>query len=298
MRRSWWAIASVALAMAAASVACGGDDDDNGEADVTEEATEPDSTTVEAEDSEGAGSIDISGVEELEDGVLDVLSDVPYAPIEFFDEDDNVVGVDPDMAAAIAEKLGVDYEFIPTGFDAIIPALNAGDGDAIMSAMTANEERDQEVDFVEYLNVGTGIAIQAGNPGGIEEFEDLCGQAVSVQALTIQEEQLAALNEGACAEDQIDIRSFPEQPLATQELADGNVDAMIADFPVVFEAAQDNEGTVEALDLQEEAAPYGIACRTESPLCEALQLAFDAIVEDGTYDQVLETWGLTAASIE
>jgi polar amino acid transport system substrate-binding protein len=278
--KRWLGLALVVSLGMALAVACGDDDDDDDD------------------DDGGGGDIDISGAEELEDGSLQVLSDIPYAPIEFFDENDEVVGVDPDIAAAIAEKLGVDYEFIPTGFDAIIPALNAGDGDVIMSAMTINPERDEEVDFVAYITVGTGIAVQPGNPEGIAGFEDLCGLAVSVQAATIQEEQLTALNENECADSQIDVSAFPEQPIATQELADGNVDAMIADYPVIFTAAEENPDAIEALDLQEDAAPYGIAYRTDSPLGEALQAAFDAIVEDGTYDTILEEWELTSARLE
>ena len=290
-----WVFLSLFVGLALlVGAACGDDDDDSDEEEATEEAEE---TGDDTEDGDG-GDIDISGVEELADGTLTVLSDIPYPPIEFFDENDEVVGVDPDIAAGIAEKLGVEYEFIPTGFDAIIPALNAEDGDVIMSAMTVNEERDAEVDFVEYLSVGTGIAVQSGNPEGIQAFEDLCGLAVSVQAATIQEEQLAELNEGDCADDQIDVSAFPEQPVATQELVDGNVDAMIADYPVVFVAGEENADAIEVLDVQEGPFPYGIAYRTDSPLGEALQAALDAMIEDGTYDEILESWELSAARLE
>ncbi|MEX2235987.1 MAG: ABC transporter substrate-binding protein [Dehalococcoidia bacterium] len=284
-----WLFLSLVLSLSLlATAACG--DDDDGDGDDVE-------STAEGDDDAGQ-VIDITGIEELEDGNLVVLSDVPYAPIEFFDENDEIVGFDVDIAAALAEKLGVEFEFVVTGFDAIIPSLNANDGDIIMSAMSVNPERDAEVDFVEYATIGTGIAVRAGNPDGITGFADLCGRAVSVQANTVQEQQLADLNEGDCADDQIDVSAFPEQPVAEQELADGNVDAMIADYPVVFTAAEANPEAIEALDVQEEATPYGIAYRTASPLGEALQQAFDAIVAEGTYDEILEKWNLTSARIE
>ena len=82
---------------------------------------------------ETPAAIDISGVPELEDGMLNVGSDIAYAPFEFFQEGTEIAdGLDVDMATAIAEQLGVEAEFINTGWDGIIPALQTEDFDVIM----------------------------------------------------------------------------------------------------------------------------------------------------------------------
>jgi ABC-type amino acid transport substrate-binding protein len=136
---------------------------------------------------EAPAAIDISGVPELQDGVLNVGSDIAYAPFEFFQEGTEIAdGLDVDMATAIAEVLGVEAEFINTGWDGIIPALQTEDFDVIMSAMTITEDRSEEIDFVAYISVGTGIVVPTGNPDNIQDLDDLCGLTVAVQVGTIQ----------------------------------------------------------------------------------------------------------------
>ena len=155
------------------------------------EATALQPTGEETPAAETPTMIDISGVPELQDGVLNVGSDISYAPFEFYQEGTEIAdGLDVDMGTAIAEALGVEVEFINTGWDGIIPALQTEDFDVIMSAMTITPDRSAEIDFVAYLSVGTGIVVPAGNPDNIHELEDLCGLTVAVQVGTIQEQML------------------------------------------------------------------------------------------------------------
>ena len=161
-----------------------------------------------------------------------------------------------------------------------------------MSTMYITPERDEQVDFVPYLSVATGLAVAAGNPEEIAALEDLCGLAVSVQQATIHEDELDGLNEDQCADNPVEVVLFDDQRLVTQELADGNVDAMMADLPVILDAASMFPDAIEASEYSEPLAPKGIAYVTDSPLGEALQAAFDAVVEDGTYQALLEEYGL------
>lgn len=164
---------------------------------------------------------------ELDDGTLQVGSDIAYAPIEFFEEGSDVpMGLDIDLANALADLLGVEVEFLNLGFDPLIPSLQGGQIDVIMSAMTITEERSQEIDFIAYLNAGTGILVAAGNPEGIASFEDLCGLIVAAQIGTIQADQIDDLNAGACADDQIEKQTFDENPLAVEQLRVGAADAV------------------------------------------------------------------------
>src|SRR3989304_10159483 len=93
-------------------------------------------------------AIDISGVPELADGKLLIGSDIAYAPLGFYQTGTETPdGLDVDLAKAIAEALGVQVEFVNSGFDGIIPALNTEEFDAVMSAMTIAEERPHVVGF-------------------------------------------------------------------------------------------------------------------------------------------------------
>lgn len=275
------------LLLVAASLlvaACGDDDDDDS-------GDDGGATTAPAGD-----GIDISGVPELEDGMLTVGSDIAYPPIEYFEEGtDNAVGLDVDLLAAVAEMLGVDYEFKQVAdFAAIVGDVKASRYDIVMSAISVTDEREAEIAMVPYFGpAGTGILVQAGNPSGIESIEDLCGKTVGAQVGTIQVDYMEEFNTDMCAADPIDIKTFPDNPISVQELGLGRLDAQLSDDPVAAYAALTSEGSlVEVADTGFDSAPYGIGLRKESTeLIAVIEEALAAIKADGTYDQILEDWG-------
>jgi polar amino acid transport system substrate-binding protein len=278
LRRSLF-LACVLLLAAFTTMACGDDEEE-----------EEGGTTPQA----GAA------VPELEDGTLQVLSDIAYAPIEFYEAGTNEAkGLDVDLAKALGEKLGVKVEFINTGFDGIIAALQGEDGDVIMSAMTITPDREAEIDFVPYVNVGTGTLVPSGNPEGIAALEDLCGLTVAVQEGTIQQDMLDDLNADACSDNKIDVVTFDQNPLAVEELRVGGADAVLADFPVALNDANQSDGELEVVGEQFDAAPYGIGLRKDSTeLKSALEHALKEMKDDGTYASILKDWGLESASLE
>jgi len=239
-----------------------------------------------------------AGVPELADGTLQVGSDIAYAPIEFYEEGtQNPVGLDIDIAKALAKELGVKVEFMNTGFDGLIGALQAKRFDIIMSSMTVTEKRQQEIDFIPYFTAGTGILVQAGNPKNIQSLADLCGKNVAVQLGTIQVDQLDAQNE-QCAQ-KISITTFDQNPLAVEQLRLGRADAVTADYPVAANDARLSQGALEVVGTQFEAAPYGIGLRKDSTaLNAALTKALQAIMDNGEYDKILADWNLEAGSIK
>jgi polar amino acid transport system substrate-binding protein len=244
----------------------------------------------------------VAGIPELQDGVLQVGSDIAYAPIEFFEEGTTTpVGLDIDLGDALAEELGVRAEFINTGFDGIIGALDVSRFDVIMSAMTITEGRSKEIDFVPYLSAGTDILVPKGNPKNIGGIEDLSDLAAGVELGTIQVDQLKAANEAlkAAGKAEINISTFDVNPLAVEQLHLGRVDAVLADSPVVANDARLSEGELEALGLAIEAAPYGIGVRkTSTELKAAIENALQKLVASGKYDDILKTWGLEGGAIE
>ncbi len=237
---------------------------------------------------------------ELEDGVLRVGSNIAYAPIEFYEVgSEEPMGLDIDLAGAMADWLRVEAEFQNMGFDDLIPALQSGEIDVILSAMTITPQRSLEIDFIAYLNVGTGVLVAARNPEGIRALEDLCGLRVAVQDDTIQVDQVNALNEGACADSPVDLLTFSEHPLAVEQLRVGGADAVLADDPVVVNDARLSEGQLEVALAGFESAPYGIGVPTESPaLRAALQDALQRLFDNGTYADILEEWNLASGSVD
>ena len=293
------ALAVLALSVTAA-VACGDDDNDK---DKSPTAAATKVATSAAGNTPAAGAtIDISGVDELKDGTLTAGSDIAYAPIEYLDETTNQpVGLDIDLANAMAKKLGVEVKFENGTFEGLLPALDAKRYDVIWSAMTVKPERTAVVDFVEYFNAGSGIIVKKGNPGNIQSADDFCGKKVAVQEGTVQVDTLDAQSTKckAANKDGVTILKFGTDPEAVQALNAGQADAEIADFPVAAYSAQQSNGSLEVLTNQIEPGQYGIAVRKSSTaLKQALQKAFDAIKADGTYDQILAKWNLQAGKLQ
>jgi polar amino acid transport system substrate-binding protein len=271
-------LACVVLVAAFVASACGGGE---------KKETTPTST----------GSL-AANVPELSDGSLDIGSDIAYAPIEFYEEGtQNAQGLDIDIAKALGDQLGVKVNFINTGFDGLISALEAKRFDVIMSSMTVTEKRQQEIDFIPYFTAGTGILVQAGNSKNIQSMADLCGKNVAVQIGTIQVDQLDAQNE-QCTQ-KISITTFDQNPLAVEQLKLGRADAETADYPVAAYDAKLSDGALEIAGPQFEAAPYGIGLRKDSTeLNAALTKALQAIMDNGKYDTILANWNLQAGSIK
>ena len=241
-------------------------------------------------------------VPELQDGVLQVGSDIAYAPIEFFEEGtQNAEGLDVDLGNALAEELGVRAEFINTGFDGIIGALNAERFDILMSAMTVTEERQKEIDFIPYFIAGTDILVAAGNPKNIKSIEDLSGLTAAVQIGTIQVDQLEAANADlkAAGKPEINVLTFDQNPLAVEQLGTGRADAVLADSPVAANEARLSEGKFETVGLTIPPEPYGIGVRKESTeLNAAIEDALRKLIANGKYDEILKNWGLESGAIE
>ena len=247
--------------------------------------------------------IDISGVPELQDGKLLIGSDIAYPPIEFLDPNtQEQVGLDIDLANAMADVLGVEVEFQQVAdFAGIVGDLKSKRYDIVMSAISITPEREAEIDFIPYFApVGTGILVKAGNPKGLTSFwAELCGLKIAAQAGTYQVQQMEDANKADCKDNHIDIRQFPDNPAAVQELVLGRVDAELADDPVAAYSALKSSGEIEVAATGFEAAPYGIGVRKDSlELKAVLEQALQQIIDDGTYADILEEWGQTAFAVE
>jgi len=229
--------------------------------------------------------------------------DVSYPPEEFYAADGTTAqGSDVDFATEIGKRFGVTTEIDNTGFDGIIPALTAKKCDLIISGMNDTAERAKQVDFVDYLQVGQGILVPAGNPKGIKTLEDLSGKTVAVQLGTTNKDALDAQNVTlkAAGKPAIEIQTFQVDTDAFQQLALGRVDAFSTDSPVVafYNAQPANAGKYEVAGTPIEPIPIGIAVRKEdAALKAAVTAAIDAMYADGTMKSIVDKWGMTDAVV-
>ncbi|MEV4431546.1 ABC transporter substrate-binding protein [Streptomyces sp. NPDC049555] len=246
--------------------------------------------------------------------VIKVGSDIAYPPVEF-KQDGKVVGIDPDIAAALGKELGVKVEFNNGTFDALLTGLRSKRYDIAMSAMTDTKDRQEGVDsktkkkvgegvdFVDYFNAGVSLYTKKGDTKGIGGWADLCDKKVAVQRGTVSHD-LAKSQSDKCEKDDkgsISIEAFDTDLEAQTRLKAGGVDAVSSDFPVAAYAVKTSGGgkDFEIVGDQVEAAPYGIAvAKDNAQLRDALKEALEAIVKNGTYEKVVKTWGVDAGAIK
>ncbi|MFF1678551.1 ABC transporter substrate-binding protein [Streptomyces sp. NPDC058256] len=251
---------------------------------------------------------------EIQDaGVIKVGTNAEYAPMESV-ENGKIVGVDPDIAAALGKQLGVDFKFTSGSFDGLITAVNSGRYNIAMSSITDNKQRQEGlddsgkklgegVDFVDYFVAGTAIYVKKGNPEGVNGIEDLCGKTAAVQRGTTYEEALKDQSKKCTdgGKKAITIESFENDTEAQTRVKSGGAVAGINDYPVALDLSRkaDNGNAFEVVGEQYDAGPFGIVLsKKNTELRDALKEAVDAIIADGSYQKVLEKWGAESGAID
>ena len=235
-------------------------------------------------------------------GKLVVGSDASYAPNEFQDDKGTIVGMDVDLANAVAARLGLKAEVQNAGFTAIIPGIGANKYQLGMSSFTDTKEREQTVDMVTYFTAGTSSAVKKGNPDKISA-DDLCGKKIAVQTGTTQADAIVDVINPACTKAgkptvPNDGDKFDLQTDVTNAVVSGRNQVMMADSPVVDYAIKQTNGQLEKLGATTDSAPYGIALAKGSALAPAVQKAVQSLIDDGTYKQILQKWGVEAGAVD
>lgn len=238
-----------------------------------------------------------------ESGVVKVGTEAFYPPYDSFaDDEETIVGLDPDIVAALGAVLGVDMQIENMAFDGLLPALEAGRFDMLTGALGTTEERIKKYDFVSYYRVVQGITTTADNPKGVATKEDLCGLNVAVLDASYQLTLLESFNEGMCAADPMQLQAFQSDSDALMQLQNGRADAHVAQYPVaVYNAETFGEGKKFTVITDEDFGPQllGKIFRKDSTeLRDAVQAAMNELIENGVYASILADNGLGAGAIE
>ena len=236
---------------------------------------------------------------------VNVASDIPYAPMELYDANNNPTGFDYDLSQALGAKLGVEFKFEVQSFDGIIPSLQAGKHDIAMSSMTDSAEREKVLTFIDYFNAGSGILVPKGNPKNITGFASLCGLTVAVENATVQADLIAALNKGACASKPVVLTTFPDENAAETAIRAGKADADLNDGQVsAYNAKIAGNGKYFDVIAPTDAptgfgaTPIGIGVlKANTGLVAALKAALQSLMDDGTYTKLLAKWNLTSFGV-
>lgn len=214
-------------------------------------------------------------------------TDTTYAPFEYVDEDGEMVGIDMDLLAAIAEDQGFDYEIRALGFNAALQALEGNQVDGVIAGMGITEERQEIFDFSDpYFSSGSQFAVAEGSE--IESFEDLEGLSVAVKTGTTGYDVAESLSE----EYGFSLNTFDDSVNMYEDLMVGNSQAVVEDFPVMLYAASTGRVDLKLIEEQEAVSDFGFAVN-KGENRELLQMFNDGLTNiraSGEYDEIIANY--------
>lgn len=235
-------------------------------------------------------------------GVMQIVTDPTYAPVEFTDGSGNIIGLEPDMAIAAAAKMGLKVTFNKGDFNGIIAGIQAHRYDGSWAAFTVTSDREKQVNMVSYQNAGTSVMVKHGNPSNINQITDLCGKTVAAQTgntatlIEIPSFQKKCAHAGKPA---IKPLVLPQQDNVNQAVETGRADAMVADGALVAYYAQRQPDIFQSVNtiLVDVAPEAVIVPKDNTALAAAFKSAIDALIADGTYAKILKAWNLSVDAI-
>ena len=223
-----------------------------------------------------------------------------YAPAEYMDTDGQTpVGYDIDINKALAKVMGLkEGSTHHAEFPTIIPALGTK-FDVGLSSFTITSEREQQVNMVSYLNVGSAWGVATGNPKNFDTSNP-CGTTVAVQTGTAQETYAEELSKQCEADGKEKITVMPHElqtDIATKIIG-GQYDATLADSTVIGYTAAGSDGKIKQLGETFESAPQGIAInKDDAELTEAVQKAMQYLMDNGYLKEILAHYGADSAAL-
>ena len=217
---------------------------------------------------------------------LTVCSEIPYEPFEF-EENGVYVGFDVDVMQAIADQLGLQMEFIGTGFDAITSgaAMAANQCDIAASAITITPEREQNIDFSDpYYNAAQSLLVK--KESGIKTLDEFAGKRLGVQSGTTGE-AYAQEHAPSTAE----LVSFEAGGELFVALEAGDIQGILQDLPVNADRAK-QDATVEVVQTYDTGENYGFAVQEtgKEELLKQVNDALKTIKDNGEYDTIYQKW--------
>ncbi len=222
-------------------------------------------------------------------GRLTVCSDIPYAPFEFVDKakGPGLTGFDVALVRHLAEQLGLTPELKATPFNAIIPALAAGNCDLVASATTITAERRKKVSFTQpYFDAEQSLLVRAPDASRYPRLAGLQGRRIGVQSGTTGERYAKTH-----APQGTTIKAFPGAEDLFSALVSGDIDAVLQDFPVNQYRALRTADQFTVTERFKTGEQYGFAVAKDNPgLAAALGTALEATRSSGTYDALYATW--------
>lgn len=229
-----------------------------------------------------------------------MVTSAPYPPFEYFDANQNLIGLDIDTGNAIAAVLGTKAEWTSIDYNGVIPALQANKYDMVLASIGDTPEREKVLDFVNYSKQGQILLVPAGNPEGITGLQDMCGKTLAVEAGNVTAEYFADLDK-YCTDNgkaKMTVKELPKTSDALLAVKSGGASAQYLGVATAADLKSKPEGA--GYDIVTPAdKPFGYLPRwvgagipkNTPELRDAVEAALQILVADGTLEKLYEKYG-------
>ncbi len=272
-------VALALAAMTAFSMAACGSSTSGSSSDTASGEQAASSDTASSDSSASGRTLD----EIKKDGKIIMVTNAEFEPFEYKDGDD-IVGIDVDIANAIADELGVKLEIQDIAFASCIPALQAGKADFIAAGMSITEERKKNVDFTDnYFNASQAIIVPVDSD--IAGRADLAGKTVGVQTGTTGDSYCT--NEDGSSDVQVgEVKRYEKAVDAAQDVIAGRIDAEVIDNFVADKLVEKNPDKIKKLDEALTEEQYAMALPKGSELTDKFNEILKDLQDSGKLDEI------------
>lgn len=216
-----------------------------------------------------------------DDNVLVMATNAEFPPYEYR-EGDEIVGIDAEVAALIADKLGMELEIEDMAFDSVLAAVQSGKADIAMAGITVTEDRKQTVDFTDTYTKATQMIIVAED-SEIAGPDDLEGKTIGVQLGTTGDIYVDDVADAT-------VERYNKGFEAVQALIQGKVDAVVIDGEPAKVFVEQNEG-IRLVDEAFTEEEYAIAvAKDNTELLEKINTALNELKDSGEFQKVVDKY--------
>lgn len=273
MKKQFLALAMAAM-MAASLAGCSSKPAETKAPETAAETQEAAGETTEAAEE----TAEESKEEAAAGGVLVMGTNAEFPPYEYY-EDNDIVGIDVEIAKAIAEKMGMELQIEDMAFDAIIPAVTSGKADFGAAGMTVTEERQRSVEFTDTYANSNQVAI-VKEDSDIAGSADLEGKTIGVQLGTTGDALATELKDAT-------VERYNKGLEAVQSLTQGKIDAVVIDQATAQAFVKKTEG-IKILEEKMSEEEYAIAIKKgNTDLVEKMNAAIAELKSEGKIDEIV-----------
>ena len=238
----------------------------------------------------GCGNADSkNGLKTVESGKLIMATNAAFPPYEFI-EGNEIVGIDAEIAGAIAQKLGLELQIDDMEFDSIIESVKGGKADIGLAGMTVTPERQEVINFTASYATGVQVVIVTED-SSITSVDDLFADGAS-HLIGVQRNTTGDLYSTWDLEDAglATVERYSKGADAVQALLTGKVDCVVIDNEPAKAFVEANEG-LKILETAYAVEDYAAAMNKDNTeLFEAVNKALEELIADGTVASIVEKY--------